>query len=104
MNLTKPLFALAKLLHICKVSRQRWPIIVNAGWQIERLEPVCVGGVWWWCGERERGALTLVNQSHPHQLVHQEANEEGQHEEWQQDHLGTEAPSVSRGEITWATG
>ena len=38
-----------------------------------------VCGVWWWCGERERGALTLVNQSHPHQLVHQEANEEGQH-------------------------
>jgi len=53
--------------------------------------------VWWWCGERERGALTLVNQSHPHQLVHQEANEEGQHEEKQQDHLGTEAPSMSRG-------
>ena len=51
--------------------------------------------VWWWCGERERGALTLVNQSHPHQLVHQEANEEGQHEEKQQDHLGTEAPSMS---------
>ena len=79
-------------------------LIVNAGWQIERLEPVCVWWVCWWCGERERGALTLVNQSHPHQLVHQEANEEGQHEKWQQDHLGTEAPSMSRGEITWATG
>ena len=69
-------------------------LIVRSVWQIEGLESQ---PWWWWCGERERGALTLVNQSHPHQLVHQEANEEGQHEEKQQDHLGTEAPSMSRG-------
>ena len=47
-------------------------LIVRSVWQIEGLESQ---PWWWWCGERERGALTLVHQSrHPtdaaqHQLL-----------------------------------